>query len=43
VRLTPRSPLLAFARLHTVATVTALAVMAVSTGLVASATLISDP
>jgi len=35
--------LLAFARLHTVATVTALAVMAVSAGLVASATLISDP
>jgi membrane-associated phospholipid phosphatase len=35
--------LIAFARLHTVATVTALAIMAVSAGLVASATLISDP
>jgi membrane-associated phospholipid phosphatase len=34
--------LLAFARLHTAAAVTALAVMAVSAGLVASATLISD-
>ena len=35
--------LLAFARLQTVATVTALAVMAVSAGLVASAAMISDP
>jgi membrane-associated phospholipid phosphatase len=35
--------LLAFARLNTVATVTALAVMAVSAGLVASAAMISDP
>jgi membrane-associated phospholipid phosphatase len=35
--------LLAFARLHTAAAVTALAIMAVSAGLVASATLISDP
>ena len=35
--------LLAFARLHTAATVTALAIMAVSAGLVASAALISDP
>jgi membrane-associated phospholipid phosphatase len=34
--------LLAFARLHTVATATALALMAVSAGLVASATLIAD-
>jgi membrane-associated phospholipid phosphatase len=33
---------LAFARLHTAATVTALAIVAVSAGLVASATLISD-
>lgn len=35
--------LLAFARLNTAATVAALAIMAVSAGLVASATLISDP
>jgi membrane-associated phospholipid phosphatase len=35
--------LLAFARLNTAATVTALAIVAVSAGLVASATLISDP
>ncbi len=35
--------LLAFARLNTAATVAALAIMAVSAGLVASATMISDP
>jgi membrane-associated phospholipid phosphatase len=43
IALSRADELLAFARLHTVATVTALAVMAVSAGLVASATLISDP
>jgi uncharacterized protein (TIGR03382 family) len=43
VALSRADELLAFARLHTVATVTALAVMAVSAGLVASAMLISDP
>jgi membrane-associated phospholipid phosphatase len=42
IALSRADELLAFARLHTVATVTALAVMAVSAGLVASATLISD-
>jgi membrane-associated phospholipid phosphatase len=43
IALSRAEELLAFARLHTVATVTALAIMAVSAGLVASATLISDP
>jgi membrane-associated phospholipid phosphatase len=43
IALSRADELLAFARLHTVATLTALAVMAVSAGLVASATLISDP
>jgi membrane-associated phospholipid phosphatase len=43
IALSRADELLAFARLHTVATVTALAVLAVSAGLVASATLISDP
>jgi membrane-associated phospholipid phosphatase len=43
IALSRADELLAFARLHTVANVTALAVMAVSAGLVASATLISDP
>jgi membrane-associated phospholipid phosphatase len=43
IALSRADELLAFARLHTVATVTALAIMAVSAGLVASATLISDP
>jgi membrane-associated phospholipid phosphatase len=42
IALSRADELLAFARLHTVATVTALAIMAVSAGLVASATLISD-
>lgn len=43
IALSRADELLAFARLHTVATVTALAVMVLSAGLVASATLISDP
>jgi membrane-associated phospholipid phosphatase len=43
VALSRADELLEFARLQTVATVTALAVMALSAGLVASATLISDP
>jgi membrane-associated phospholipid phosphatase len=43
IALTRADELLAFARLHTVATVAALAIMAVSAGLIASATLISDP
>jgi membrane-associated phospholipid phosphatase len=43
IALSRADELLAFARLHTVATVTGLAVMAVSAGLVASAKLISDP
>jgi membrane-associated phospholipid phosphatase len=43
IALSRADELLAFARLHTVATLTALAIMAVSAGLVASATLISDP
>ncbi len=43
IALSRADELLAFARLQTVATVTALAVMVVSAGLVASATLISDP
>ena len=38
IALSRADDLLAFARLHTVATVTALAIMAVSAGLVASAT-----
>jgi membrane-associated phospholipid phosphatase len=42
IALSRADELLAFARLHTVATMTALAIMAVSVGLVASATLISD-
>ena len=43
IALSRADELLAFARLNTVATVTALAVMAVSAGLVASAAMISDP
>jgi len=42
IALSRAEELLAFARLHTVATATALALMAVSAGLVASATLIAD-
>ncbi len=42
VALSRADDVLAFARLHTAAAVTALAVIAVSAGLVASATLISD-
>jgi membrane-associated phospholipid phosphatase len=42
IALSQADELLAFARLHTAATVAALAIMAVSMGLVASATLISD-
>jgi hypothetical protein len=43
VALTRADELLEFARMHTVAAVTALVLMAVSAGLVASATLIYDP
>ena len=43
IALSRADEVLAFARLHTAATLTALAIMAVSAGLVASATLISDP
>lgn len=43
IALSRADDLLAFARAHTAAAVTALAIVAVSAGLVASATLVSDP